>query len=221
MNARVDAVVFDLYDTVVFVDPARRMLHQEALARRLGLPADVFLAEWRATGRDSNLGRIGPTGDRFREVIRRTGTVGDPSELAGAEHAFLRAETRTIPGMADLLVGLRARGVRLGLLSNCSASARFTLDAAGVVVDAFDTILLSCEAGLVKPDRRFFRLAARELSVDPTSALYVADGVDGELEAAVGVGMRAVRATWANPAGSGPPTAGIASTVDELARLLG
>ena len=214
------AVVFDLYDTVVFVDPVHRERHQEDLAKRLGLPPDLFLAHWRGTGRASNLGTIGPTEDRFREVIARGGAPrADLGELAATEHAFLRAAAKPVSGIRALLRELRSGGVRLGLLSNCSASVSFTLEAAGFR-DAFDAVSLSCETGLAKPDPRFFRRLLAELDVEPAAALYVADGVDGELEAAEQVGMTAVRAAWANPGGSAHPRIPVATSVDALSRII-
>lgn len=215
------SVIFDLYDTVVVVDPIRRERHQEALARRLGLPTTAFLAHWRATSLPSNLGRIGRTEDRFREVMARARVAhADPAELAAAEHAFLRAQAQPVPGMAELLGALRSRGVRLGLLSNCSTSVRSTLEATGMR-DLFDVVALSYEIGLAKPDPRFFQRVADELSVESSASLYVADGVGGELEAAVGLGMGAVRAAWSNPAGTAPPSVPVARSVDALARLIG
>lgn len=214
------AVVFDLYDTVVFVDPVRRERHQEELARRLGMSTRAFLAHWQATSPASNRGEIGPTEDRFREVMTRAGAEhADPARLADAEHAFLRAAATPIAGVDALLAELRSSGIRLGLLSNCSASATHTLEAA-CPIDAFDAVALSCEAGLVKPDPRFFRQLCDRLGVEPDATLYVADGVGGELEAADELGMRTVRATWANRDGTAPPAADVASTVDALRRIL-
>ena len=219
-DSPVRAVVFDLYDTVVYVDPVGRERHQEELARRLGMPTRAFLAHWQATSRASNLGELGPTEDRFREVMARAGaTHADPARLAEVEHAFLRSAATPIAGMDVLLAGLRSAGIRLGLLSNCSASAAHTLEAA-CPVDAFDAVALSCETGLVKPDPRFFQQLCDRLGVAPSAAVYVADGVGGELEAADDLGMRTVRAAWANRDGTAPPAAAVASTVDALGRIL-
>ena len=44
----------------------------------------------------------------------------------------------------------------------------------------------------MKPDPRFFLLAADRLGVAADTCLYVADGMDGELFAASGAGMTAV-----------------------------
>ncbi|SEH54532.1 MULTISPECIES: HAD-IA family hydrolase [unclassified Leifsonia] len=216
----VRAVVFDLYDTVVFVDPVRRERHQEELARQLGMTTRAFLSHWQATSAASNRGEIGPTEDRFREVMARAGVAhADPARLAEAEHAFLRTAATPIAGMDTLLAELRSAGIRLGLLSNCSASATHTLEAA-CPVDAFDAVALSCEAGLVKPDPRFFLRLCDRLGVEPSATLYIADGVGGELEAADDLGMRTVRAAYANRDGTAPSTTMTAPSVDALARIL-
>lgn len=67
------AIVFDLYDTLVAVDPIARREHQGRLAKRIGVEAQRFIELWEQSGRASNVGELGPTEDRFLLVLRQLG----------------------------------------------------------------------------------------------------------------------------------------------------
>jgi putative hydrolase of the HAD superfamily len=85
---------------------------------------------------------------------------------------------------------LRARGLRVGVLSDCSAElaqAWAQLPLAGLV----DARVLSCEEGRRKPDPELFHLIARHLDAVPQDCLYVGDGGGGELTGASKCGMQA------------------------------
>ena len=51
-------------------------------------------------------------------------------------------------------------------------------------------------AGLTKPDPEIYLKATRELGVEPDAAIFIGDGVDGELVGAGRAGLRAFRADW-------------------------
>ena len=59
-----------------------------------------------------------------------------------------------------------------------------------------DSIVLSCETGLVKPDPEIFMLCSARLGVHPEDCLYVGDGGSDELRGASMVGMTPVQAVW-------------------------
>jgi putative hydrolase of the HAD superfamily len=51
-----------------------------------------------------------------------------------------------------------------------------------------DEIMLSCEAGVAKPDRRIFELALGRLGAEPGQALFI-DDTPGHVAAAQALGM--------------------------------
>jgi putative hydrolase of the HAD superfamily len=65
--------------------------------------------------------------------------------------------------------------------------ARVRLAANGVA-GLVDDVVLSCEAGVAKPDRRIFELALARLGAEPGSALFI-DGTPGHVAAALALGM--------------------------------
>lgn len=223
------AVVFDLYDTLVIVDPAARHAHHREAAGRLGVGLGTFLTAWEATGPDSSTGVIGPTVDRYLRVARRLEAeghtlAGTPDVLADGladlEHRFLRAETRVVDGIPDLLHAVRAAGARTWLLSNCSRSVEHTLAASGLV-DLLDGMSLSCDVGAAKPDPALYRHALDAMGVPAGSCVYVADGMVDEHAAAQQVGMLPVRVTWSHDDGSAPGGTPVVATAAELASRLG
>ncbi|WP_375491030.1 HAD family hydrolase [uncultured Jatrophihabitans sp.] len=83
---------------------------------------------------------------------------------------------------------LAAAGVPTALVSNIGWDPRPVLDRYGVL-DAFDSLVLSDERGLLKPDPAIFDLACAELFVQPDACVMVGDNAAND-GAAVQLGMR-------------------------------
>jgi HAD superfamily hydrolase (TIGR01509 family) len=176
------AVVFDLWDTVA------AWPHGDPTHERLIAAVGLAPAEWAA----------GDHRDR-----RWTGPLPDYLDWLGvhadaAAHALeLRTEmTRRslvpIDGALPLLEELRERGLKLGLISNCSSEVG-ELWEDSPFAGRFDAVILSADVGISKPDPRIFRLALERLGVEAGEAIFVGDGEAGELPGAEAVGMRAVQ----------------------------
>ncbi|MFF4054186.1 HAD family hydrolase [Streptomyces sp. NPDC001668] len=107
------------------------------------------------------------------------------------------------------LAGLRAEGVRLAMITNnvreWESSWRAMLPESEQL---FETVVNSCEVGVVKPDRRIFDLTAERLGVEPGRCVMVDDLSDNSVGAAA-AGWQAVQFT------------DNARVVKELDRLLG
>lgn len=93
----------------------------------------------------------------------------------------------------DLMQGLRAAGVRVGVLSDVHVDLRpvfasHRMPDGSSWADAVDVWVLSFEVGVAKPDRRIFEIALQRLDLPAEQVLMVGDrgGWDG---AAVELGM--------------------------------
>ena len=86
------------------------------------------------------------------------------------------------------LDALRARGVRVGALSNIGFDLRPLFDRLGLS-ERLDALVLSYEAGVAKPDPAVFRHALAALGSTPPETLMVGDSWQDDAGAA-GVGMR-------------------------------
>ena len=94
-----------------------------------------------------------------------------------------------------MIDGLRNRGIRLGVVSNCFAEDVVAWPNSSLA-SRFDCTVFSFEVGLAKPDPEIFREAARRLQVDVSQAWFVGDGGDEELSGAEQAGFRPFRALW-------------------------
>jgi len=87
---------------------------------------------------------------------------------------------------------LRRRGLKLGVVTNGpSAMQRHKLALLGLE-QAFDTVVISGEEGVRKPDEEIFRRALVRLGVAAHEALFVGDHPVADVEGAHRAGLRAV-----------------------------
>jgi putative hydrolase of the HAD superfamily len=188
---RTRAVVFDLDDTLypeaAYVRSGFRAVAQAA-ARLYGVPAAEAYREL------EQLFREGARGDTFDRWLYVRGITADVNELV----AVYRSHSPTIEPFEEapgLLAGLRARGFRLGLLSDGEPEIQYgKLDALGLRA-AFDATLVSGELGrdAWKPSPRGLIALAGRLGVEPGDAVYVSDNPAKDFKAAREAGMHSIR----------------------------
>jgi putative hydrolase of the HAD superfamily len=97
-----------------------------------------------------------------------------------------------------LLEALRARGLKLALVSNTASPGWLLepiLERQGIT-ERVDTIVLSSEVGKRKPHPAIFERALRELDVPSSEALFVGDRLEADVVGAARVGMKTVQALW-------------------------
>lgn len=107
------------------------------------------------------------------------------------------------PGIAGLLAGLEARGLRLGIVANQPAAALDRLRAAGIA-GHFRHVAVSGSTGLRKPDPRAFLAACAALDVAPADCVMVGDRIDNDIAPARALGMAAIRLRTGRHAGQRP-----------------
>lgn len=99
------------------------------------------------------------------------------------------------PEVPRVLGGLSARGIRLGVVTNCSTLlGRQAADRVGV---PFSIVATSEETGYYKPHPQPYCAALKRLGTDPARTLFVA-GSPADIPGAAGVGMPVF---WHNRAG--------------------
>jgi putative hydrolase of the HAD superfamily len=186
----IHAVIFDLWDTIVdFVPDDGDALHRR-IAERLGVSYERFYEVWNAEElmRGRNVGPLGPC---FTAACATLGVDADVDELVGWRRDVTRRALVGRNGLVETLGELRARGLRVGLISNCTEEVADVWPETDFA-DLFDGAVFSATAGLAKPDPAIYRLAAAQLGVDPRECLFVGDGANDELRGARDVGMTPV-----------------------------
>jgi putative hydrolase of the HAD superfamily len=186
-----EAVVFDLWDTLVpFGDGEWRRALAE-LARESEVDPAVYSEAWAADrlARDS-----GELADSVRRVHDKLGLALDEEVMAAIlkrRRAAFGAAFVPRDGAVETLERLRARGLKNGLITNCSSEIPGMWDESPFA-PLVDACVFSCREGARKPERRLYEAAAARLEVATEACVYVGDGNDDELAGAARVGMRPV-----------------------------
>jgi putative hydrolase of the HAD superfamily len=105
--------------------------------------------------------------------------------------AFFRRTLQPRRETVGVLQALRARGLKLGLVSDCSCEAPLVWPTTRLA-PLIDVAVFSCEVGCHKPNPKIYRAATEPLAVPARRCLYVGDGGSQELSGAQQVGMNAV-----------------------------
>jgi FMN phosphatase YigB (HAD superfamily) len=168
----VQAIVFDLDDTLL---PHKQWIaaRLEALweAEKAVLPGrEAFLAEALRVVEE------GPRGQLFDVLAAHFGIPETlRRRLIEAYRAVAPARVALYPDVLPALATLRAKGYRLGLLTdNPPVSQRLKVEAAGLA-PVFEAIVFSRETGADKPDAAAFAAVARALALTAGSLAMVGD----------------------------------------------
>jgi len=180
----VSAVIFDLGNVLVFHDNAKLFREVSGL---FGTTPESLRSKLEGSGLWERVNRGELKGDALRLALaeRVGGRVPDAD-------AFVRAWTchfELNPPMIRLAESLVGR-VRLVLLSNTHDLHVGFLRPQLPVLERFDGLVLSCEVGLVKPERAIYERALAAAGVPATKAVFF-DDLEPYVEAARAAGLHA------------------------------
>jgi putative hydrolase of the HAD superfamily len=195
------AVLLDALGTLLELQPPAPALRR-VLQERHGLEVTLEQAE-RAVAAEIGYyrkhigeGRDAVSVDALRErcaaELRRGLAVGvgadglTASEMTAALLAAL--VFRPYPEVAGTLDGLRARGLKLIVVSNWDASLGDTLVQLGLG-SRFDAVLTSAQVGAAKPDPAIFEVALSAAGVGPEHAVHVGDSLTEDIAGARAAGI--------------------------------
>jgi putative hydrolase of the HAD superfamily len=123
--------------------------------------------------------------DELRRYLEAEHSAWDPARVLGAHtHALLES--------------LRARGLKLGLVSNAFDPGWLLhrdLEQMGLA-QRLDFSVFSSEVGTRKPHPAIFERALEALGVEPENALFVGDRLYEDIRGAGELGMTTVQALW-------------------------
>jgi putative hydrolase of the HAD superfamily len=193
-SRRFDAVIFDFFGTLVYNRPWGDEMNA-AVAEALNLAVDGFLREWAKTAHSRTTGAYPSVGDNIEQVCRTLGVPVRPEQVERAVAIrldYTRRNLRPKEGALELLRRLRAIGLKVGLLSNCTPEVPVVWREMPFC-PLFDDAVFSCDVGMAKPQPEIFELACGRLGTAAERCVYVADNVDGELGVALACGLYPVR----------------------------
>ncbi len=196
-SAGIQAITFDVGGTLIEPWPSVGHIYAEVAARH-GVknvsPAKLnhnFTTAWRAKRHFNH------TREDWAALVDATFAeiAPEPSSRTFFPALYDRfAEStawRVFDDARPALEKLRARGVRMAVLSNWDERLRPLLCALGLD-DFFETLVVSCEVGFAKPSHVIFDHTSRKLGLPPSAILHVGDSEREDAAGASAAGFRSV-----------------------------
>jgi len=210
----IKAILFDAAGTLIYLPRSVAWHYREVAARHgVSVQEDIVTREFarafkNAGARPATPGVPRPDDDKswwrqiVQQVMKGSASPGaDPWTARGFDtffedlyqHFAQPGVWELYPDVIAVLEHLRPR-YKLGILSNFDRRLYPILENLRVR-HFFDTITLSSEAGIDKPDPAIFHLALRTLGVTPAQAIMVGDHPDQDWRAAESAGLQVVPVT--------------------------
>ena len=232
------AILFDLFNTLIFLDPAKLARRELGGVERIVTIPDIeSMLAGLVSGPDvgafyesvldvsreiveeqSTTHQEVSSALRFERALAHSGARGDVAALAvkmsESHMASLHAAAECPADRTDLLRALR-RHYRIALVSNFdhAATAYRILDDARLT-SLFDSIVISDDAGVRKPAEAIFHRACDEISIEPAACLHIGDSMRADVKGAVGAGLSAL---WVS--GGGEPSTPALGAIADVAEL--
>lgn len=186
------AVIFDLFGTLV--DCYKVIDYDDTLVKMaaiLNVPYGEFKRVWDDMAPQRNTGVFATTNSNIAAICNRMDIQVDHDTIEHAANIRRDFVNRTLSPRHDTLstlAQLKEKGIKIGLISNCSPDTPETWDKTPFVT-LFDIVVFSSSVGLKKPDRRIYRLALDRLQLKAEECIYVGDGDSNELTGARETGL--------------------------------
>jgi putative hydrolase of the HAD superfamily len=187
------AALIDLFDTLVWSEwRVLRSRFEEAL----GVEPSVLSRAYQQTYTMRQTGGYGSVEGDTTALVQACGLEPSPrlvGELTELLTSHLDGQVHVYEDSRPALRGLRERGVRTAIVSNCDHAARPLIEELGLDREV-DALVLSFEVGAHKPDPAIYRAALDALGTGPEHAVFVDDQpayLDGA--AALGISTRYIR----------------------------
>ena len=209
---KIDAVLFDLDDTLhddtrAFHGAAEEVAREVAAEHGIDALAlkHAYVAEaegfWHRLDAAQLRTRLsGVRAQLWGAALGRMGIVDEPvaRESAHRYNEYRKKYFEVFPGTFEVLRALRARGMKLGILTNGFSETHREKIELLRLTDFFDAIFIADELGMLKPDPLLFAHACAELGTTPQHGAMVGDRYERDIRGALDAGMYAV---WLNVRG--------------------
>lgn len=222
------AVFFDVDFTLIHPGPRFQGAGYQASCARYGIRIEAARFDQAVAGASSALESVDQLYDRAlfvnytKRIIELMGGEGPDVETVASEiyddwaehHHFMLYDD--VPGTLRIL---RARGVRLGLISNshrCLASFQSYFELEGLI----SVSVSSSDHGFMKPHPSIFRAALELMQVQAGEAAMVGDSFAHDIVGATQVGMRGILLSRGGAVASGEVQVPVIRSLDELPGLV-
>ena len=182
MNKEIHAVIFDLYNTLIYTPnqtyPYPRLFNELYLK-----PNDLRKA--RRIALTEEFSSLSELVEKIKPNARIDVKPYEDDLARELDSIKLYSETKKV------LKKLKKMDLKIGLISNAASPYKkpfFDLGLDEYINPAF----FSCEVGLKKPDFRIYRKILEEMDLEPNQALMIGDNYSCDVQPPKRIGMRAV-----------------------------
>lgn len=212
------AVLFDLDGTLVDRDSGVRALigaqHEVFAAALTQVPRATYVREFLALDQHGH-GDKSEAYERLADAFALR--IGMASALTGHFWTNYASHVHAFPEVLQTLRTLRARNVKLGIVTNGSVAVQEAVIAAQGLGDLVDVVAISEREGTRKPQPEIFTRALAVIGVPAAEAWFVGDHPTLDVEGAAAAGIAAVwrrNEIWPAPNGT-------YRAIDSLADVIG
>ena len=172
-------------------------------ARLAAANREVWDAYWPEVEHRWTLGELDGAAvslEAWRRALRKCGCT-DASVAEHTARIFRQqscAAYRLFDDTHDLVAAAKGARIPLALITNGASDTQRDKLAALGIGHWFDTVVISGEVGLAKPDPRIFEVAVEALAVERDAVWHVGDSLSSDVAGARATGLTAV---WLNRSG--------------------
>ncbi len=205
----IKSVIFDLDDTLYSYQDAHAIALAELSVyaeKELDIPKEEFteLYQSRLEAAQELMGNVAATHNRLlraQMILEDRGLPLYPHALRMCDlywETFLK-DLRPFDGVREILVALRARGIRVGIGTNMTAYMQFQKLERMKLLPLVDFLVSSEEASAEKPAPRFFARCVQKAHCKAEECLFVGDSLEMDIRGAREAGLHPV---WYCPEGA-------------------
>ncbi|RDI45416.1 HAD family hydrolase [Falsibacillus pallidus] len=194
----IKAVIFDLYETLITEWENGEQKYTKRLID-IGMNESLFNKEWSKRREERMNGTFPDFYSCMEDIFNKNGIVPDKLLLEKHFNERVKAKEKAFENsdqnVLDMLGKLKKRGLKIGLISNCSPEEVAAW--AGSPIAAFvDEAIFSYQTGYAKPDLEIYQLACKKMGVEPSECIFIGDNGSDELNGAKKAGMHPFHAKW-------------------------
>lgn len=175
------AVIFDLGRVLVDVNLDKTFAD---MARLTGLAVADLWQRWQTVGEAFGLGELSGRGlyELLREQTKMTASFAEFTAV------FNNTQQRNETGLHYAIQLTKSPDVKVGIISNTNEIHAGWLRANIPEFAQFDSVILSNEVGLLKPDVAIYQLSLTRLKISADKAIFV-DDLEENIVGAENIGM--------------------------------
>lgn len=199
----IKTVIFDI-DGTMYDYEANHRIAIDAVQDCMVQILDIKTEEFRKILKEAEVIAVSRTGNNSAASHNRLIRYQCMLELLGLPplpHALmmhrvywdtLLEHMEAFPFLLDFLAVLKAQGIRVGIGSNMTAEIQYEKLIRLGLAPYVDWIVTSEEAGIEKPDMKFFELCLEKCGCRAAECLFIGDSLNSDVKPALACGMKAV-----------------------------